>query len=316
MKIVITDLQTVTNGDLSLEKLKALGEVVAYQLTDYDQIAERIKDADAVICNKTKLDSQSLKNAKNLKYIGLFATGYDNIDTKYTKEKGITVCNAGSYSTDAVAQHTFAFILNHFSNVSRYDTFVKEKGWMKSATFSPFVFPLNEITGKTIGLVGYGAIGKKVAKIANAFGMRVLAYSRHPQNDQYVTFTALEMLLKSSDVVSIHCPLNKDSLKMFNSDTLAMCKKGAYLINTSRGAVIEETALVEALKNGTLSGAAIDVLEKEPMSADCKLFNAPNITFTPHIAWAPMETRIRLMDIVADNLEKYLNGNPVNVVNK
>lgn len=315
MKIVITDLQTVTDGDLPLDRLQKLGKVVTYPLTDYELIAERIRDADAVICNKTKLNSETLSEAKNLKYIGLFATGYDNIDIEYAKHNGITVCNAGTYSTDAVAQHTFAFILNHFNNISRYDEFVKEKGWMKSHTFSPFVFPLNELAGKTIGLIGYGAIGKKVAQIANSFNMRVLACAGHGREDNIARFLPFDELIGSSDIISVHCPLNESSTELFNEATFSHCKRGAYFINTARGGIINEKALYNALKSGILSGAAIDVLTTEPMQSDCILFNAPNITFTPHIAWAPIETRLRLMDIVADNLEAFLNGTPKNQVN-
>lgn len=315
MKIVITDLQTVTNGDLPLDNLKKLGEVVTYPLTDYSKINERIKDADAIICNKTKLNSETLCGADNLKYIGLFATGYDNIDIAYANSKNITVCNAGAYSTFAVAQHTFAFILEHYNNISRYNNFVQQGGWQQSKTFSPFVYPLNELCGKTIGIVGFGAIGKQVAKLAAAFGMQVLAYSRSGKSYSSTTVCSLNYLLSHSDIVTVHCPLNSDSYQMFNADSFAKFKTGAYFINTARGAIVNSDDLVTAVKQGKLSGAAIDVLDTEPMQKDCPLIGVENITVTPHVAWAPIETRLHLMDIVADNLAMFLQGCPKNTVN-
>ncbi|MGN0383909.1 MAG: D-2-hydroxyacid dehydrogenase [Eubacterium sp.] len=317
MKIVLTDCKTITNGDIDLDILKEFGEVIKYELTDYNEIADRIADADAVICNKTILNAETMKKASNLKYIGLFATGYNNIDIEYADEHGITVCNAGSYSTDAVAQHTFAMILNHYNNVGLYDAFVKNGGWKQSTTFSPFVFPLTELRDKTIGIIGYGSIGRKVADIASAFSMKVLIYTRTTKKeDRKVTFVSLDELLQKSDIVTVHCPLNKDSEKMFNKKTFSKMKEGAYFINTARGGIIIEDDLIDSLNSGHLSGAAIDVLETEPMSRYCRLTEADNITLTPHIAWAPIETRKRLIKIVADNIRNYINGTPINVVNK
>ena len=314
MKIVILDAQTVTKGDLSLSPLDLFGEKVVYQLTPPELIAERVGDADIVLCNKSVLCEENLKDAKNLKYIGLFATGYNNIDTEYTEKAGITVCNAGSYSTAAVAQQTFGFILNHFSKIADYDRFVKDGGWLNSETFSPFIFDTVELEGKTLGIVGYGKIGQQVARIANAFSMRVLVYKPTPMEDGSVTFTDLDGLLKESDVITLHCPLNERSAKLFNADIFAKCKDGAYFINTARGGVVDEQALFDALESGKLSGAAVDVLTTEPMSRDCVLFGAKNITFSPHVAWAPLQTRERLMGIVCDNIEAFLNGKPRNVV--
>lgn len=314
MKIVILDAQTVTKGDLSLSPLDRFGEKVVYQLTPPELIAERVRDADIILCNKPVLCEENLKDAKNLKYIGLFATGYNNIDTEYTEKAGITVCNAGSYSTASVAQQTFGFILNHFSKIADYDRFVKDGGWLSSETFSPFVFDTAELEGKTLGIVGYGKIGQQVARIANAFSMRVLVYKPTPMEDGNVTFTDLDGLLNESDVITLHCPLNERSRKLFNADTFNKCKDGAYFINTARGGIVDEKALFDALESGKLSGAAVDVLTVEPMSRDCVLFGAKNITFSPHIAWAPLETRERLMGIVCDNIEAFLSGKPKNVV--
>lgn len=314
MKIILTDAKTVTQGDLSLEPLREFGKVVVNQLTPYEKIAETVKEADAIICNKTPLNRDTLSKAKHLKYIGLFATGYNNIDIEYCKEKGITVCNAGSYSTDAVCQHTFALILECLSRVGDYNKFVHQGNWKNSLTFSPFVFPLSELAGKTLGIVGYGSIGKAVAKVANAFNMRVLAYKRNPIKDNLVTFVDFDTILKESDIVTVHCPLNKESEKLFNKEAFGKMKDGSIFINTARGGVMDEEAVVEALNRGKLSFAGIDVLETEPMAQDCPLCDVENCIITPHIAWAPMETRERLMKIVADNIRNFLSGAPTNVV--
>ncbi|MBQ8860764.1 MAG: D-2-hydroxyacid dehydrogenase [Ruminococcus sp.] len=316
MKIVILDAQTITKGDISLDSLKDFGEVVTYNLTNFEEIPERIKDADAVICNKTLLNEESLKEAKKLKYIGLFATGYNNIDIDYCKDHDITVCNAGSYSTNAVAQHTFALILEHYSSVGKYNEFCHNGGWQTAETFSPFVFPLNEVADKTIGIVGFGAIGQAVAKIALAFNMKVLAYNRSPKSFQDVEFTGLDTLLENSDIVTVHCPLNNESNEMFNRETFSKMKKGAFFVNTARGGVMNESDLINALNSGHLGGAGIDVLSIEPMSKDSKLPKTEKLIITPHIAWAPIETRERLIEIVYDNIDSFIKGTPKNVVSK
>lgn len=315
MKIVLTDAQTVLDNLVDATALKKLGEVVEYGLLKYEEVAEKIADADIVICNKTKLDSYTLRLAKNLKYIGLFATGYNNIDIDYCKEHNIAVCNAGSYSTNAVAQHTFALILEHYNNTAKYNQFVQDGKWKRSKTFSPFVYPLSELAGKTLGIVGLGSIGKAVAKIANAFEMNVIAYNRSPREIENVKMVSLDELLSKSDIVSVHCPLNSDSEYMFNKETFAKMKKGALFVNTARGGVMVEQDLFDALESEHLGGAAIDTLAVEPMEKDCILMNAKNCIITPHIAWAPLETRVRLMNIVVDNIKNFLNGTPTNKVN-
>ena len=313
MKIVLTDAQTVTQGDLSLEPLKEFGEVEVNLLTPDEKIAETVMDADAIICNKTPLNAETLRLASRLKYIGLFATGYNNIDTDYCRERGITVCNAGSYSTDAVCQHTFALILECLNRVGDYSRFVSEGNWKNSTTFSPFVYPLSEIAGKTLGIVGCGSIGSAVARVARAFNMNVLAYRRSACGED--GFVDLDTLLRGSDIVTVHCPLNDDSYRLFDEKTFAKMKDGAIFVNTARGAIMDENAVAAALESGKLAYAAIDVLEQEPMARDCVLCGAKNCIITPHIAWAPMETRERLMGIVCDNLRAFLNGTPKNVVN-
>lgn len=312
MKIVLTDAQTVLDNLVNADILKQFGEVEEYGLLRYDEVAEKIADADMVVCNKTLLDKNTLRLAKNLKYIGLFATGYNNIDIEYCKAHNIAVCNAGSYSTNAVAQHTFALILEHFNNTSNYNKYVQDGRWKRSKTFSPFVYPLSELAGKTLGIVGFGNIGRAVAKIANAFEMRVIAYNRSEKQADGVAFVSFETLLEQSDVVSVHCPLNSESQDMFDKNAFAKMKKGALFVNTARGGVMVEQDLLDALQSEHLGGAAIDTLKVEPMEEDCILMGAKNCIITPHIAWAPVETRVRLMNIVADNISAFLNGTPQN----
>lgn len=312
MKIVLTDAQTVLDNLVNADILKKFGEVEEYGLLRYDEVAEKIADADMVVCNKTLLDKNTLRLAKNLKYIGLFATGYNNIDIDYCKEHNIAVCNAGSYSTNAVAQHTFALILEHFNNTANYNKYVQDGFWKRSKTFSPFVYPLSELAGKTLGIVGFGNIGRAVAKIANAFEMRVIAYNRSEKQADGVEFVSFDTLLEQSDIVSVHCPLNSESENMFDKKAFAKMKKGALFVNTARGGVMVEQDLYNALESKHLGGAAIDTLRVEPMEEDCILMGAKNCIMTPHIAWAPVETRVRLMNIVADNIRAFLNGTPQN----
>lgn len=314
MKIVLTDAQTVLDNLVNADILKQFGEVEEFGLLRYDEVAEKIADADMVVCNKTLLDKNTLRLAKNLKYIGLFATGYNNIDIDYCKEHNIAVCNAGSYSTNAVAQHTFALILEHFNNTANYNKYVQDGRWKRSKTFSPFVYPLSELAGKTLGIVGFGNIGKAVARIANAFEMRVIAFNRSEKQADGVEFVSFDTLLEESDVVSVHCPLNSESKDMFDKNAFEKMKKGALFVNTARGGVMVEQDLFDALQSEHLGGAAIDTLKVEPMEEDCILMGAKNCIMTPHIAWAPVETRVRLMNIVADNIRAFLNGTPQNRV--
>ena len=314
MKIVLTDAQTVIDELVTADCLNEFGEVTAHGLLRYDEVAEAIADAEIVICNKTLLNSETLRLAKKLKYIGLFATGYNNIDIEYCRKNGITVCNAGSYSTNAVAQQTFALILEHYNKVAKYDQYVKDGKWKRSPTFSPFVYPLNELSGKTIGIVGLGTIGKEVAAIANAFHMNVIAYNRSRRDVPNVEQVSFERLLEESAIITVHCPLNPDSEDLFNKETFMKMKQGALFVNTARGGVMVEQDLYDALECGHLGGACIDVLRVEPMEEECILTQAKNCIITPHVAWAPLETRLRLMDIVADNIRCFLNGTPKNVV--
>ena len=234
MKILLTDAQTVTNGDIDLSVFEKYGEVVIYPLTSREQTAERIADADVVLLNKTVMDAEVLSGAKNLKYIGIFATGYNMIDLAYCRAHGITVSNAGSYSTDAVAQTVFAFLLHHYSRVAEYDAFVREGGWKNSPSFSPFVFPTGELAGKTIGILGFGTIGRRVARIAEAFSMKVMAVphrmTEHIDPDDTVIYTDLDTMLANADIVSVHTPLTEETKGMFDAARFAQMKQGAYFV--------------------------------------------------------------------------------------
>lgn len=313
--IVLTDCDTINAGDLDLHVLEELGNVTYYGETLPHQIAERIKDADIIILNKTVIRKQEIDAAPNLKMIALWATGYNNIDVAYARSRGIDVCNAGSYSTSAVAQQVFAYILAHASRVADYDSDVKNGEWIRSRLFCFFSRPTYELEGKTLGIFGFGAIGARVANIALAFGMRVIATNRSKKTYNGVEFVDFDTLLAESDYLSVNCPLNAETAELFNAEAFEKMKVGAYFINTARGGVIVESALADALNSGKLAGAAIDVLTYEPMRADCPLLNAKNITITPHVAWAPLQTRLRLLSIVIANVKAFIDGTPTNVVN-
>lgn len=315
MKILIADCATLTqNNDLDITVFEKYGDVVYNKNISRNELLNTVHEYDMILCNKTIIDRVVIESAKKLKFIGLLATGYNNIDITAAKESGITICNAGSYSTSAVAQQVFAYILNHYNAVNRYNDFVQNGGWQQSPTFSVLCFPTDELKDKTIGIIGYGSIGKRVAEIALAFQMNVLVYTRTPKSDNRVRFTSLDELLKNSDIITPHCPLNEQSKEMFNKETFSKMKDRAFFINTARGGIINEQDLAEALKSGKLSGAAIDVLNHEPMSKDCVLKGVPNLIITPHTAWAPLETRKRLLGIVEDNIKAFLNGTPKNKV--
>ena len=315
MKLLLTDCATLrSNGDLPLDSLKRFGDIFEYENITRAGLLKEAADADIILCNKTVIDKEVFDAAEKLKYIGLFATGYNNIDIEYAKQKGVTVCNAGSYSTDAVTQQVIGYILMHYTAIPEYNEFVKNGGWKKSAVFSPLVFFSDEVAGKTLGIVGYGSIGKSVEKAAKGLGMNVIVYTRTVRENGETRFTDLDTLLKESDIVTLHCPLNAQSADMMNAEAFARMKDGAFFINTSRGGTVDENALYDALSSGKLSGAAVDVLKKEPMSKDCPLDKAPNLIITPHTAWAPLTTRKRLLGIVESNIEAFLKGAPQNKI--
>lgn len=316
MKILLADAETLqSNNDLSLEALKQFGQVTEYKNISRQDLLKEVADKDIILCNKTIIDRTVIENAPNLKYIGIFATGFNNIDIECAKERGIAVCNAGSYSTNAVTQQVIAYILNFYTKIPQYNDFVKQGGWKNAKVFSPLVYATEEVFGKTLGIIGYGSIGKSVEKAAKALGINVVVYTRTIREDDE-KFVSLDELLAKSDIISMHCPLNEQSKNMMNAQTFAKCKDGAFFINTSRGGVLDEYALFEALKSGKLSGAAVDVLKSEPMSEDCPLISAKNIIITPHTSWAPLATRKRLLKIVCDNISAFLEGNIQNNVAK
>ena len=315
MKIVMLEAATVSRNDVSFDDIYALGEVTEYPLTPADKLVEYIGDAEAVLCNKSRLTAEVLEQCPKLKYIGECATGFNNIDIEAAKRLGITVCNVPAYSDGAVAQQVFSFILHFASRVADYNSFVSEKGWINSPSFAAIEFPTVELAGKTLGIVGFGRIGKTVANIAAAFGMKVIVSTRTVRNESGVEFVSFKELMERSDFITLHCPLTPETAGLVNMDALKLCKPSAVLINTSRGPVVNEKDLAQALESGIIAGAGLDVLEAEPMAEDCPLFRAKNCVITPHVAWAPRETRVRLMKTVAENLAAYKNGAPVNKVN-
>ena len=316
MKIVVTDWSTMSAAEsLDLSALEAFGEVVCCGLTDPGKAAEAIGDADAVLVNKTPITNAVMDACPNLKYIGLFATGYNNIDIPASRAHGITVCNAGQYSTNGVIQHTFALLLSLAENLPRYEQAVRDGEWERSETFSYFPYPIRELAGKTMAIIGYGSIGQGVARVADAFGMRVIVNTRTAPKNCPFEVVSQDEAFRQADVLSVHCPLTEQTANLLRKETLSLMKPTAFVINTARGGIADEAAVAEALQNGMIAGYGTDVLVKEPMSPDTPLKNAPNCIITPHIAWSALETRERLVSIVADNLRNWLEGHPTNQVN-
>ena len=317
MKIVVLDGYTLNPGDISWDGLRAHGDVVIYDRTPTDKIVERAMGAEIVYTNKTPLKKEVLKQLPSLMFIGVLATGYDVVDTKAAKENGIVVTNIPGYGTDSVAQFTFALLLELCHHVQCHSNDVMQGKWSQSIDFSYWDYPLVELSGKTMGIIGFGRIGSKVADIAAAFGMHVIGNSQ-PETDQSnrqnFKWTDLNQLLEQSDVISIHCPLFPETRGLINRERLRLMKDSAFLLNTSRGPIVVEEDLAEALNQGTIAGAALDVLSVEPPTKDNPLFSAKNCIITPHIAWATKEARTRLMTIAVNNLSAFLSNQPVNVV--
>ena len=318
MKIVILDGYTLNPGDLSWDGIKSLGETTIYDHTCVDQIVERAADAEILITNKTPLTKETLDALIHVKYIGILATGYNVVDIEYAKVKGIPVCNIPTYGTASVAQTTFALLLELCHHVQDHCTAVKKGDWAHSRHFCFWNYPLTELAGKTIGIIGFGRIGQNVADIAAAFGMKIIAFGNN-KSDQSTRknfqWVELAELLKESDVVSLHCPLFQNNKGMINKQSLSLMKKSAFLINTSRGPLIEDIDLADALNNETIAGAALDVLSVEPPPMTNPLLTAKNCIVTPHISWATLEARTRLMDIAIENIKAWLSGTSENIVN-
>lgn len=316
MKIVILDGYSVNPGDLSWEELEACGELTVYNRTNTEDILKRTKNADAILTNKVVISSEIIDKLPNLKYIGVLATGYNVVDIEAAKKRGITVTNVPAYSTNSVVQMTFAHILNLTNRVAHYAHENRKGKWSASPDFCYWDTNLGEIAGKTLGVVGLGNIGYKVACIARDFGMDVFACTSKnsadlPDGIQKVTFNGL---LGISDILTLHCPLTPQTKEMINKDTLSQMKRGALLINTGRGALVNDKDVAQALCEGQLGGYGADVMTQEPPKPDNPLLSAPNAYLTPHIAWATLEARKRLVSIASANVAAFVQGSPKNVV--
>lgn len=318
MKIVELDGYAANPGDLSWEPLREIGELTVYDRTPDELVVERAKDADAILINKIRIDEKVLSQLPKLKYIGVLATGYNIVNIEAAKRHHVTVTNIPAYSTESVAQMTFAHILNITNRIGHYARQSREGRWSKNPDFCYWDTPLFELSGKTIGIVGLGNIGKRVAQIARLFGMDVFAYTSKNSADlpDGIQKTTLDGLFAVSDIITLHCPLSENTLHLINKEALDKMKQGSILINTGRGPLVDEQAVADALASGHLLGYGADVMTDEPPVDGSPLLNERNAFITPHIAWATLEARQRLMDICVDNLRAFVNGTPKNVVNQ
>ena len=313
--IVILDGGTTNPGDISFEPIEALGNVIFYEDTPKELVYERSKDADAIIINRIVVTKELLLSLPRLKYIGLFATGFNLVDTKAAHELGVTVCNVPFYCVGTVAQQAFALLLELCNHIKTHSDEIKNGGYQNSIEMSHSTHPIFELYGKTLGIVGYGNIGKTVAALGKALSMNILVYSKHEKKlEDGEKQVSLEELFSKSDVISLHCALNDETKELVNERLLSLVKPTALLINTARGGLIDEQALANALNSGKIGGAGLDVLAKEPPEEDCPLFTAKNTVLTPHIGWSSRDARIRLVKCVADNLSAWKKGKPINTV--
>jgi glycerate dehydrogenase len=312
MKIVVLDGYTENPGDLDWNGFAALGEVTVYDRSEEAQVAERIQDADAVIVNKVRMTRELMEAHPKLRYIGVLATGYDVVDIEAARELHIAVTNVPGYGTDTVAQYAIALLLEVTSRIGHHATRVKEGEWARNADWCFWEYPLLELSGRTMGIIGYGRIGRRVGEIAQALGMKILFHDAFAQEDGSGEKVSLVELLQRSDVVSLHCPLTKENDSLINKKTLAMMKSHAILINNARGKLINEYDLAQALQDGTIYAAALDVVREEPIRSDNPLLECDNCLITPHISWASKEARSRIMDTAAENLAEFLRGNQQN----
>lgn len=316
MKIVILDGGTTNPGDLSWGPLEALGELTVYSDTPPELLVSRSKDAEALILNRPALPRDILIELPRLRFVGMLATGYNAIDIRAARELGITVCNVPDYCADMVAQQAFSLLLCLCGNVHRYSELVRAGRWQEAVSLNSGACPLSELSGKTLGIVGFGSIGRRVAEIGLAFGMGILFYSRSEKNAPAgCRQTELTELFEKSDVVSLHCPLTSETRGLVSKELLARMKRRAFLINTARGGIVDSRALADALNTGALAGAGLDVMEQEPPKPDDPLLTAKNCIITPHVAWSSREARERLILTVAENLKAFQEGAPRNAVN-
>lgn len=314
-RIVSLDTHTLSAGDLDFSVIEALGDVKFYDILTEEEILKVTRDAEMLLVNKVNVTRKLIDNCPELKYVGTYSTGYNNVDLAALNERGIVCCNVPGYSTHAVCQHVFALLLMAEGSTDHYRASVDAGDWVKSKSFCYFKWPMFEVFGKTFGVYGYGSIGRAVARVAEAFGMKVLVHSRTQPKDCPYEYVSEDEIFRRSDYLSLHCPLTAATEKMINAASLAKMKKSAVLINTARGGLVDEAALAEALNSGTIRGACLDVLTQEPMEQGNPLLGARNCIITPHIAWGPAETRARLLNIVAENIKAFINGKPQNVVN-
>lgn len=318
MNIVVLDGYAANPGDLSWDAMKELGQLTVYDRTPAEEVITRSQEADIVLTNKVVLTADIISKLPHLKYIGVLATGYNVVDTEAARLKGIVVTNIPSYSSDSVAQLTFAHILNISNRVAHYAQLNRQGVWSSNKDFCYWDTPLFELAGKTLGIVGLGSIGMKVANIGRQLGMDIFAMTSKNSSDlpQGIQKTTLDGLLAVSDVLTLHCPLTPQTRHLINQETLSRMKQGAILINTGRGPLVDEAAVAQALQSGHLMAYGADVMSQEPPAADNPLLACPNAYLTPHIAWATYEARVRLMQIATDNVKAFIAGSPVNVVNK
>lgn len=318
MKIVVLDGEALNPGDLDWGGVEGFGQLTVYDRTPVNQVVDRAQGADIVLTNKVPVDADALDQLPQLKYIGVLATGYNIIDVNRARERGIVVTNVPGYSTDSVVQLTFALLLELCHRVQRHSDSVFDGKWSRSPDFSFRDYPLVELAGKNLGVIGFGDIGQRVADVGRALGMRIIGYSRKRTDQSHRSefrWADLDTLLQESDVVTIHAPLTPETKGLINASALAKMKRSAFLLNTARGPIIEEADLANALNGDLIAGAGLDVLSAEPPAPDNPLFSAKNCVITPHIAWATKEARSRLMGLVVENIAAYINGNPINVVN-
>lgn len=314
MKICILDGSTLNPGDLSWSSLEEFGELYIYDRTSANKIIDRAQDADILIVNKVKLDKSLLQQMPNLRLICISATGFDNVDIQAAKDLGIAVCNVKGYSTSGVAQHVFAQLLSYFNQPKDFWSKVSEGKWSKSEDFCFYLNPIEELQGKRIGIYGFGQIGQQLAKLALAFGMQVQAVNKYPERSQIdgVEFVEPETLIRTSEILSLHIPLNQSSKQMINKALIETMPKQAILVNTGRGGLIHEAELAESLNNGIIRAAFLDVLSSEPPQANNPLLDAKNCFITPHVAWASVASRKRLMEGLALNIAAFLDNTPLN----
>lgn len=321
MKIVVLEGYVKNPGDLSWDRIAQMGELKVYDRTpktDTERIVDRIGDAEAVLMTNALLTREVFERCPSIRYVGVMATGYDAVDLEAAREKGIPVCNIPAYGTDFVAQSTIALLLEICNRVGHHSEAVKQGRWGEQPDFCFWDYPLIELMGKTMGVIGFGRIGQKTAQIARALGMNILYQARSRKKElekEGYRYADLDTLFAESDVISLHCPLQPDTVQMINKETIGKMKDGVILLNASRGQLIADADLADALNSGKISAAGLDVVSEEPIRADNPLLTAKNCIITPHIAWAAKESRARLLEIAADNLEAFINGAPINVVN-